>query len=604
MRPVPDPYHCAEAAIHLSGPFVTTGATRANEDGAAARLRVGVTREDPVFSRFSIPVLLLDGLARVAVLTPEELLPLAAPRRIERIELYTGLNDVALADATGAVTLQAVRGTHAGGPGALQCAECRACDGAGTVLARIIGLDAVVTGYIEAATGAFLTVRQVQARTATTRDAAGAPTEAELRAAVRRYEESVQALARPAPARTFAEQVTLMTEHLRGAQALGEYYFERSVSQYNGAWVEVAGRRMLMLASYSYLDLLQHPRVTAAAKQAIERFGTGTHGARLLAGTTDLHRELEQALAAFKGTEDAIVFPSGYATNLGTISTLVGEGDTVICDTQNHASIADGAAFSNARCLAFSHHDLSTLERRLAHRSPGKTLVVVDAVFSMDGDIAPLPGLIELCRTHGAWLMVDEAHSTGVLGATGHGICEHFGIDGREIQVHMGTLSKSLASVGGYVAAAAEVICALKNHARSFVFSAALPPAQTAAARAALAVLEDEPERVARLQRNADTFRAGLRAAGFDTLHSVTPIVPVLCGTVVATLQMAHACWDAGLFVVPVFFPAVPLDAPRLRTIVTAAHTDADIAQAVEALTRAGHDTGVLDRRVPARSAE
>jgi 8-amino-7-oxononanoate synthase len=606
MQPVCDPYHCTRAPVHLSGPFVTTVHTRANARAAAAELHLQRDPPTEVFGAFMVPVLLLDGLARVAALRPDELLPLAAPRRITCIELFTNDNDTALVAKAGNVRLQAEGSRSDGDPGRLHCEECTACDESGRVRARITGLDAVVTGYIDTNDGSVLTVAQAVARRASTEAVtAPEPLADALHAAVRDYQHSVQQLAQPEAGRSFDQHITLMTGHLHRAQALGEYYFERTVSAYDGAWVEVDGRRMLMLASYSYLDLLQHPAVTGAAKAAIDRFGTGTHGARLLAGTNDLHHELEQSLAAFKGTQEAVVFPSGYVTNLSTISTLVGEGDTVICDSQNHASIADGAAFSKARCLGFSHHDLRTLEQRLGQCTRGRTLVVVDAVFSMDGDVAPLPELIELCRAHGAWLMVDEAHSIGVLGATGRGVCEHFGLDGHAIQVHMGTLSKSLASVGGYIAASTDVVCALKNHARGFVFSAALPPAQTAAANAALHVLEREPARVARLQRNAGAFRAGLQAAGFNTLKSTTAIVPVICPNVVATLKMAHACWDAGVFVIPVFYPAVPLELPRLRAIVTAAHSDDDVALAVEVLEHAGRVAGVLPSvaAVPSRSS-
>ena len=375
----------------------------------------------------------------------------------------------------------------------------------------------------------------------------------------------------------------------------GVYFYLKPLDRLEGAWVSTAGQRMLNFASYSYLDLLGHAKIDAAARDAIDRYGTGTHGVRMLAGTLPVHDELESTIANFKGRDAAIVYSSGYVTNLATVSALVGRNDFVICDRLNHASIVDGCLLSGARFLRFRHNDIDDLERRLRHagKHAGK-LVVVDAVFSMDGDITNLPEVSRLCRQYEALLMVDEAHSVGVLGETGHGIEEHFGLEGA-IDLHMGTLSKTIPSVGGYVAGDLEFITYLKHAARAFVFSAALPPAQAAAATASIEVIEEEPERISRLRRNVALFLTGLRARGFNTLQSETPIVPMICGGDDRAFQMARLCWEEDIFVLPVVSPAVPQDLARLRANVTAAHSPQDIAYALDVFERAGRKLGVID---------
>ena len=375
----------------------------------------------------------------------------------------------------------------------------------------------------------------------------------------------------------------------------GLYFYLRPLDQLDGAWVSTAGRRMLNFASYSYLDLLGHPKIEAAAREAIERYGTGTHGVRILAGTLPLHDELESAIASFKKREAAIAYSSGYVTNLATVSALVGRNDIVICDKLNHASIVDGCLLSGARFLRFRHNDGEDLERRLQQAGSGAgRLVVVDAVFSMDGDITNLPEVSRLCRKYDALLMVDEAHSVGVLGETGHGIEEHFDLEGA-IDLHMGTLSKTIPSVGGYVAGSQEFITYLKHTARAFVFSAALPPAQAAAALASIEVIEEEPERIVRLRDNVALFLRGLGERGFNTLQSETPIVPVICGEDERAFQMARLCWDEDIFVLPVVSPAVPQEMARLRANVTAAHSPEDIAYTLEVFERAGKKLGVIN---------
>ncbi|MBI5550387.1 MAG: aminotransferase class I/II-fold pyridoxal phosphate-dependent enzyme [Desulfobacterales bacterium] len=377
-------------------------------------------------------------------------------------------------------------------------------------------------------------------------------------------------------------------------KAEGLYFYLQPLEAIDGAWVACNGRRMLNFASYSYLGLLGHPWIDRAAREAIERYGTGTHGVRILAGSLPLHTELEQTIARFKKSDDAIVYSSGYATNLTTVSTLVGRNDVVICDKLNHASIVDGCLLSGAQFVRFCHNDMADLERRLQQAGPDKgKLVVVDAVFSMDGDIIDLPQVSRLCRAHNALLMVDEAHSLGILGATGHGIEEHFGLDG-VIDIKMGTLSKTIPSVGGYVAGNQALITYLKHVARAFVFSAALPPAQAAAAKASFEVIEEEPNRVRTLRRNVELFLGGLKARGFDTLHSQTPIVPIICGADERAFRMTALCQELGIFVLPVVSPAVPANLARLRTCVTAAHSESDILHALDVFERAGKRVGII----------
>ena len=390
------------------------------------------------------------------------------------------------------------------------------------------------------------------------------------------------------------KRIDEMNERIAGIREAGLYFYLQPLEEMEGAWVVTNGRRMLNFASYSYLGLLGHPKIGAAAKEALERYGTGTHGVRILAGTLPLHNELEQTIARFKGTDDAIVYSSGYVTNLATVSALVGRNDVVICDKFNHASIVDGCLLSQAKFVRFRHNDMDGLERRLQQADPDAgRLVVVDAVFSMDGDIINLPEVSRLCREYDAMLMVDEAHSVGVLGETGHGIEEHFGLHGA-IDLYMGTLSKTIPSVGGYVAGKQDVITYLKHVARAFVFSAALPPAQAAAAKASFEVIEEETERVKLLQRNVELFLGGLKERGFDTLNSETPIVPIICGEDERAYQMAKRCQEEDIFVLPVVSPAVPAGLARLRANVTAAHTEEDIAFALDVFERAGREVGVL----------
>ncbi|WP_423226093.1 aminotransferase class I/II-fold pyridoxal phosphate-dependent enzyme [Candidatus Amarolinea aalborgensis] len=394
---------------------------------------------------------------------------------------------------------------------------------------------------------------------------------------------------------TIQWRIDEMGERVRRGHEDDVYYFLQPVAELDGAHVEVRGRRKLMFASYSYLGLLNHPRINEAAKAAIDRFGTGTHGVRILAGTLTLHEELEQTIARFKGTDDAITYSSGYATNLATISTLVGRNDWVLSDKWNHASIVDGCLLSRAEFVRFRHNDMNDLARQLRKAPAGVSkLVVADAVFSMDGDIVDLPALVEVCRRYGARLMIDEAHSLGVLGKTGRGIEEHFDMPGA-IDIKMGTLSKTIPAIGGYIAGSQELITYLKHVARAFVFSAALPPPVAAAAKAAFEVLEDEAvERKTILQRNVEHFLGGLKALGFNTGRTVTPIIPVIVGTDERAMAMTHLLQEDGIFALSVLPPAVPEGTSRIRANVTAAHTVEDIDDALAAFARAGRSLGII----------
>jgi len=352
---------------------------------------------------------------------------------------------------------------------------------------------------------------------------------------------------------------------------------------------------MIMLGGYSYLGLIGHPQINAAAQAAVAKYGTGTYGVRLLAGTLDLHQELEDRIARFKQAEASITFSSGYVTNLATISCLLRRGDTVICDKLNHASIVDGCLLAQAKFVRFRHNDMDHLERRLREvEGNGRILVVADAVFSMDGDIIDLPTMSRLCRQYGAYLMIDEAHSVGVIGETGHGIEEHFDMPPDCIDIKMGTLSKTIPSAGGYIAGSQELITFLKHEARGFIFSAAVPPASAAAAKAAFDVIEAEPERIRTLQDNYNHFSGRLREAGFDLLYTETAIVPVICGSSERGTALARYCQKRGIFVQAVGAPVVPEGLARLRACVSAAHTMKDIDYCVDVIIEGGYELGIL----------
>lgn len=372
------------------------------------------------------------------------------------------------------------------------------------------------------------------------------------------------------------------------------FYLEETEEILPNGRVYVKGHgEMIMLGGYSYLGLIGHPKINEASLEAIKKYGTGTYGVRLLAGTLDLHTKLEQKIADFKKTDGAVTFSSGYVTNLATISALLRKGDVVICDKLNHASIVDGCLLSQAKFVRFRHNDMEHLEMRLAAAEPGtRKLVIVDAVFSMDGDVIDLPSVSRLCRQYGAYLMVDEAHSIGVLGKTGHGIEEHFGLPDDAVDIKMGTLSKTIPSAGGYVAGSKELCHFLKHEARGFIFSAALPPASAAAALAAFEVIEEEPERSQRLQRNYYHFSNQLRSAGFDLLYTETAIIPIMCGELETAVRLAQYCQDRGIFVQAIIAPVVPEGQARLRSTVCATHTLADLDYCAETLIAGAKEIG------------
>jgi 8-amino-7-oxononanoate synthase len=384
------------------------------------------------------------------------------------------------------------------------------------------------------------------------------------------------------------QRVQMMKDH-------DYYFYNQPVEEIlEGAKVRVKGRIMGMYASYSYLGLVNHPRINEAAKKAVDQWGTGTNGVRTLAGTLTLHNELEETIANFKHTESAITYTSGYVTNLTVISTLMSRGDYVFSDKINHASIVDGCLMSGAEFRRFRHNDMEHLEGLLKNAPTDiAKLVIADSVFSMDGDIIDLPKIVELCKKYNAWLMIDEAHSVGVLGAKGTGIEEHFGMDD-VIDIKMGTLSKTIPSVGGYIAGKKDLIDYLRHGSRAYIFSAALPPAQAAAANESFKVILDEPWRIERLNQNTKQFIGGLKGMGFDTLLTETAIVPVLCGTDEKAFELTKQCQENDVFVLPVVSPAVQEGMARLRATVTAAHEPSEIERAMDVIYQAGKKMGMV----------
>jgi glycine C-acetyltransferase len=375
------------------------------------------------------------------------------------------------------------------------------------------------------------------------------------------------------------------------------FYLEQTNEMLPNGRVNVEGYgEMIMLGGYSYLGLIGHPKIDAAAIAAIEKFGTGTYGVRLLAGTLSLHNEMEKRIADFKQAEAAISMSSGYVTNLATISSLLRKGDTVICDKLNHASIVDGCMLAMAKFVRFRHNDMDHLERRLRNADPhGRVLVVADAVFSMDGDIIDLPEVARLCKKYDAYLMIDEAHSIGVIGETGHGIEEHFDLPPDTVDIKMGTLSKTIPSAGGYVAGSEELITFLKHEARAFIYSAAIPPGSAGAAKAAFDVIEEEPWRVEKIQTNFHHFTNKLKNAGYDLLHTETAIVPVVCGSQENTALVARHCHNNGIFVQMIGAPVVPEGSSRLRACVSAAHSLEDLDFCADVIIEGGRELGIID---------
>lgn len=376
-------------------------------------------------------------------------------------------------------------------------------------------------------------------------------------------------------------------------RAAGLYPYFKAISESEDTVVVIEGQKRIMLGSNNYLGLTHHPKVLEAAQRALHRYGSGCTGSRFLNGTLDLHHQLEHALAEFTGKEAALVFSTGYQANLGLVSCIVGRGDVVYLDKLDHACIVDGAKMSFGETERFTHQDYAQLERKLQREQGRGILIAVDGVYSMEGDIVELPTLIDLARRHGAAVMVDDAHALGVIGPNGEGTAAHWGLTD-ETDMISGTFSKSLASIGGFVASSERIINYLKHHSRPLIFTAALPPANTAGVLAALEVLRTEPERRTQLWANAKRLQEGLRGLGFDIGPTVTPIVPVLIGPLEKTFVMWRKLFDAGVFTNPVAPPAVPPSQCRLRTSVMATHTADQIDFAVEQFGRIGRELALI----------
>jgi glycine C-acetyltransferase/8-amino-7-oxononanoate synthase len=375
-------------------------------------------------------------------------------------------------------------------------------------------------------------------------------------------------------------------EQLENLKKAGLFRSLKTISKVSGNTITIDGKEYLNFCSNNYLGLADHPLIKEKAKQAIDDFGFGAGASRLISGSTLLHQGLERALAAFKKREACLVFTSGYQANIGIISALAGEEDTVIIDRLNHASIIDACKFSKAKLQVYPHKDMEELEKVLQRSERfEKRLIITDSVFSVDGDIAPLPEILKLAKKYDALLMVDEAHSTGVLGKTGKGIEEYFGIKG-EIDIIMGTLSKALGSLGGFVCGSKSLIDFLTNKARSFIYSTALPPAAAAAALASLELLGKDPELLKKLWKNVGYLKDNIKGLGCNILGSETPIIPILTGEADKTMEASKILFENGIFVSGIRPPTVPEGEARLRITVTALHTKKEMEQLINALQK------------------
>jgi glycine C-acetyltransferase len=353
-------------------------------------------------------------------------------------------------------------------------------------------------------------------------------------------------------------------------------------------------RSVVNLSSNNYLGLTTHPRLRERAREALDRLGVGTGSVRTIAGTMAIHVELEERLAAFKNTEAAVVFQSGFTANAGTVSSILGKDDVIVSDALNHASIIDGARLSRATIKVFPHRDVAAARALLEGTPRGtRTLLITDGVFSMDGDLGPLPALCDLAEEFGSIMMVDDAHASGVFGTNGRGTVDHFGVHGR-VQVQVGTLSKAMGALGGYVAGPRVLIEFLHRRARPFLFSTSHPPSVAATCLAAIEVLEQEPQWMAQLWDNTRFFKAGLQAAGFDTGLSESPITPIIVGDGALAMTFSDRLFERGVFALGIGFPTVPQGKARIRTIVTATHTRDELQFALDVLAKTGRELGVV----------
>ena len=379
----------------------------------------------------------------------------------------------------------------------------------------------------------------------------------------------------------------------RRAMAEGYYPYFREISTEQGTEVICNGKKMLMLGSNSYLGLTTHPKVKEAAIEAIKKYGSGCAGSRFLNGTLDIHLELENKLAELVGKEAAIAYPTGYQANVGCISAMVNKDEFMVTDKYDHASIIDGCLLSQGTMIRFNHNDMASLERALQKVKDKNCLIIVDGIFSMEGDIANLPEIDRLAKKYGAAVMVDEAHSIGVLGDKGAGAAAHFGLT-KETDLIMGTFSKSLASVGGFIAADEVLIHYLKHKSRALIFSASLPPASTASVLAAIKIMEEEPERIERLWEITNYMLNEFKAMGYDTGTSCTPVIPLHVGSMEVAFKLWKRLGEEGVFINPVVPPAVPPNSCLIRCSFMATHTNDQLDFALEKFRQLGKEIGVI----------
>jgi glycine C-acetyltransferase len=391
-----------------------------------------------------------------------------------------------------------------------------------------------------------------------------------------------------------SDKLSWIQEELDALKAQGLFTTIRTLSSPQGAWLEVDGRRVLNFCSNNYLGLANHPRLKEAAQRAIVTHGVGPGAVRTIAGTMDLHLELERRLAAFKGVEAAISFQSGFNANLAAIPALVDKEDVIFSDELNHASIIDGCRLSKVRIVRYRHNDADDLRRVVRETKDYRhALLVTDGVFSMDGDIAPLDRLADVAEEHNLMLMVDDAHGEGVLGRGGRGIVDHFGLHGR-VDIEVGTMSKAFGVVGGYVAGRQPVVDWLRQRGRPFLFSSAVTPADVAACIAAVDLLEENTKLVDRLWKNGRYFKAGMQKLGFDAGVSETPITPVMLGEASLAQQFSKRLFEEGVFATAIGFPTVPRGKARIRVMISAAHTTDDLDQALAVFEKVGKQLGVI----------
>jgi glycine C-acetyltransferase len=388
-----------------------------------------------------------------------------------------------------------------------------------------------------------------------------------------------------------------LTQEIDDLKAQGLYNRIRTIGSAQGAWLTVDGKNVLNFCSNNYLGLANHPKIVQAAKEATRKYGVGPAAVRSIAGTMDLHVRLEQRLAKFKGAEDVITFQSGFTANLGTISALVGKEDVVFSDRLNHASIIDGCRLSGAKIIPYEHNDPSALEDAIKDtRSVSgfrRALIVTDGVFSMDGDIAPLPGLYEVAKKYDILFMVDDAHGEGVLGKGGRGIVDHFGLHGK-VDIEVGTMSKAFGVVGGIVAGDRVIVEWLRQRGRPFLFSSAVTAPDAAACLAAIDLLEESTELVDKLWANAKYFKAEMKKLGFDTGVSETPITPVMLGEAPLAQQFSRELFEEGVFAMAIGFPTVAKGKARIRVMISAAHDNDDLGKGLEAFEKVGKKLGVI----------